>query len=128
MIEDVDLIYLRKLLNAHSKTAKEALYLETGKIPPKYIIIQRRLSFLKHILNSNNTGLLFKFYQAQKNSPVKNDWVTQIKKDKSDIGLFMSDENIAKMSKNKFKKLLKSHIMNALYILLHSSWNSRTSV
>ena len=32
-LENVDETYLRKLLGAHSKVAKEALFIETGKIP-----------------------------------------------------------------------------------------------
>ena len=39
MIQEIDINYLRKLLNAHSKTAKESFYLETGKILPRFIII-----------------------------------------------------------------------------------------
>jgi hypothetical protein len=109
-LENVDLGFLRKLFKGHCKTAKEAYYLETGKIPPKFIIINRRLMFLKQILNSNKEGLLSRFFHLQKACPVKNDWVTQVEKDKDDIELFLSDNEIAEMSKNQFKKLVKSHI------------------
>ena len=33
MLESADLHYIRKLFGAHSSTAKEAFYLETGKLP-----------------------------------------------------------------------------------------------
>ena len=36
-IEDVDVCFLKKLFKAHSKTAKESYYLETGKIPPRLV-------------------------------------------------------------------------------------------
>ena len=37
-LEEVDELLLRKILNGHSKTPKEALYLETGVVPIRYII------------------------------------------------------------------------------------------
>ena len=110
--------YMSRLHHAHAKPAKELLYLETGKIPPRFLIIQRRLMFLKHILSTNKNGLIFKFYNAQKAFPVKNDWVKKIEVDKNVINLHLSDNQIALMSKNKFKKMLKSHISSAALIYL----------
>ena len=112
-IQDIDIAFMKKILKGHSKTAKEAFYLETGKIPPKFLLIQRRLMFLKHILHIDESRLLSKFYQTQKNFPVKNDWVTQVEKDKEEINLNLSDLQLKSISKNKFKKLLKHHIATA---------------
>ena len=39
-LEEVDEYLLRKILNAHSKSPKESLYLETGSIPIRYVIKQ----------------------------------------------------------------------------------------
>ena len=109
-IENVDIDFMKKLLKAHPNTAKEAFYLETGKIPIKFLIIQRRLMFLKHILSIDKSRLLSKFYSIQRAVPVKNDWTLQVEKDKIDIGLSISELEIAALSKNKLKKLLKGHI------------------
>ena len=54
---------------------------------------------------------MFRFFTAQKLRPVKNDWVLQIEKDKADVGLEkMADEDIKKISKQKFKTFLKTKI------------------
>ena len=86
--------------------------------------------FLKHILNTDKHSLLYKFLQLQKLQPVKNDWVNQIvvvwkeinqiKSDKEIINLNLEDEEIEKMSKNQFKKLLKKKISYASLSYLNS--------
>ena len=60
-LEAVDESLLRKIFSAHSKTAKELLYLESGNIPVRYIIVARRLNFLWYILNEAEDSLLRKY-------------------------------------------------------------------
>ena len=48
VLQNVDLILLKKLTNGHSKTAKEAFYLETGSLPLKYVIMKRRLIYTQY--------------------------------------------------------------------------------
>ena len=57
---------LRGLVNGHSKVAKEALYLEMGSIPIKYIWAARRLIYLQVILKRDKTELTRRVYEAQK--------------------------------------------------------------
>ena len=52
-LETFDEDLLRKFLKAHGKTPKEFLYLETGTIPIRCIIAQRRINFFKHILEKD---------------------------------------------------------------------------
>ena len=47
----VDEILLRKIFSAHSKTPKEALYLESGNVPIRFILMARRVNFLHYIIN-----------------------------------------------------------------------------
>ena len=89
-IEKVDEYLLRQILKAHSKTAIEMLYLEMGIIPIKYVIISRRLNYLKNILNSSQHELIRKVYEAQSRKPVKNDWVLTVQDNKKDVNLMMS--------------------------------------
>ena len=48
-LEQLDESLLQGILNAHRRTAKEFLYLETGAIPIRYILAQRRINYLRHI-------------------------------------------------------------------------------
>ena len=106
-LEKVDEMYLRSLLDAHTNTAIEALYIETGKMPIRFLIQKRRLMYWHHVNNASKDSLLRKFYQAQKNQPVKGDWITLIEKDKNDFNISYKDEELAKISKRVFKKLVK---------------------
>ena len=56
-LESVDEMFLRKILSAHSKTPLELLYLETGNIPIRFILISKRLGFLHYILNEEEDTL-----------------------------------------------------------------------
>ena len=53
VLESVDRILLRRLLDVPTSTPKPALYLELGCIPIRYIIKSRRLLFLQYILKRN---------------------------------------------------------------------------
>ena len=80
-LESVDEYLMRKILQAHSKTPLYLLYLETGTIPIRYIIKQRRLSYLRNILKRNNNELIKRVYDAQKRRPVKDDWFVTVSDD-----------------------------------------------
>ena len=109
-LEQVDEYLLRKLLNAHSKTAKETLYLETGTKPLRFIIKQRRLMYLHHILTREENELIKRVYKSQLIKPTKNDWVNTISNDKKEMGINLTDEQIKSYSKKKFKKFVKQKI------------------
>ena len=57
-LEKVDEALIRGIRGAHAKIHKEALFLETGTIPLRYIIKSRRLSYLKTILDRDFNELI----------------------------------------------------------------------
>ena len=62
-IKTLEKIYeelLRRILKIHSKTPKEFLYLETGSTPIKWILKQRRVNYLKHILALEDSEIVKK--------------------------------------------------------------------
>ena len=66
VLEAIDNKLMRKLLNAHSKTACKLLFWETGKISIRHIISKKRFMYLWHILKQNDDQLIKKVYDAQK--------------------------------------------------------------
>ena len=119
-LENTDLSFFRKLFLAHSKSAKESFLLETGKLPLSFILINRRLMYWHHIVNSKKEGLLFKFYTIlfkfytiQKSCPARNDWVTEIRNDMNKIGLDITDTEAQDMSKTRFKAMLRRKVTSA---------------
>jgi len=109
-LESVDETLLRKIFSAHSKTPLETLYLESGNIPIRFILISRRLNFLHYILNEENDSLLRSFFTAQRESPVKGDWVTMVTEDMKELGIDLTMEEIAGTSKMRFKEIIKNKV------------------
>jgi hypothetical protein len=115
---DADL--LRKLLNAHSKTATEAMFLELAIYPLKYTLAVRRFMYLWHILSRDTSELIRKIYDAQKCNVNKGDWVQIMQEERKKYGLVESDETIAKMSQEKYRNLVKKKVFSHAVEYLHA--------
>ena len=61
--------------------------------------------YLHHILRRPDNELIKKFYNIQKLKVSKGDWAETIITDKTLINLQMSDNEIAQLSKYKFKNI-----------------------
>ena len=98
-LEQIDEMYIRRLLNVAKTAPKVGLYMEFGIMPIKFIVKTRRLLYYWHILQRKKDELISRFYSAQKYSPSDGDWVYQIEKDKADVELKLSEAEIQSMSK-----------------------------
>ena len=106
-LEDVDKMFLRKLLNSHAKTGIEFLFSESGSIPLNLKISVRRLLYWWHILSTDKSEMINKVYAAQKLSPISGDWVNLLYKDKEMFQIELTDEEVYVISKQKFKAYVK---------------------
>ena len=109
-LEQIDEMFLRRILNVAKTSPKIGLYIECGKMPIRFIVKMRRILYLWHILTREGCELINKFYRVQNYSPSEGDWVLQIRKDMAEIKLNLSEEEISLMSRYKFKKLVKQKI------------------
>ena len=123
-LESVDEALLRGLLKAHSKTPKEFLHFETGTIPLRWIMTQRRINYLKHILTRDDDELIKKVFTAQKEAPTQGDFVKLVEKDLKDLNIKYED-----LLSNKITKLnLKTLAINAAFQELQGKLNSHKKV
>ena len=60
-LEQLDEMLLRNLFSCSRNIPKDLLYLEIGLVPISYIIKERRLMFLHHVLQQKEDSLLFIF-------------------------------------------------------------------
>ena len=88
----------------------EAIYLETGSLPIRFILQGRRLMFYWAILNKDTEELIKKVFDTQTQFPTKGDWTFQIEEDKKYLDIDISENSIKNMKKHKFKKLLKEKL------------------
>ena len=126
ILQNVDLILLKKLTNAHSKTAKEAFYLEAGLLPLKFVIMKRRLMYLHTLLCRRDDDLTKKFYFVQKAVFTKDDWYGTVMADRLELNISHTDEEISKMSKDKFRKIVKAAVEQGALEYLNSRAKSHT--
>ena len=127
-LSEVDEYLLRKILGVPSKTPKEALFLETGCIPVKFILKMRRLMYLHHILKRPNEELIKKFYEAQKCKLSKGDWVQTVNENLKDLEIKLDEKEISQMSKQKFKTAVKKKIRAAAYKFLIAKKESHSKM
>ena len=114
-LEKVDEALLRGLLQAHSKIPLEALYMETKSIPIRYIVASRRIMYLHNILQKDEKEMVRRVYEAQKADPSQGDFTELVTNDCEAIELGMSDVEIRRMSKFKFKKVVTSKVLKAAF-------------
>ena len=127
-LSSVDEYLIRSILEAPSKTPMEALYLETGSLSLKYILKQRRLMYLHHILHRPDSELIKRFYKAQKSKPSKGDWTTTVIEDRNELNIEIDDEGISKLSKYKFRKIVKEKVTVKAFSELIEKKNSHSKM
>ena len=75
--------------------------------------MSRRLNFLYYLKNLNKNELLYKFFQAQVDSPSKNDWILTVEENFKKLQINLPIEAFEGMSKEQFKKEVKEKIQSA---------------
>ena len=108
--ESADCQYFQICFQSKSKTAREAYFLETGKLRLKHIFVKRRMMFLFNILKRDPRDILRKTYVAQQLYPTNFDWFLTITKNREEYKILLSDDDISKMSKSQFKKYLENKV------------------
>ena len=109
-LEDLDKIYLRNILSAHSKVGIECMFFDVGKMPLRYHIIIRRQLYLWHLLHTEETELIVRVFNSQKLTPKRGDWIKLVEDDHAKLGLTLPYPRIAKTSHNMFKKLVEEKV------------------
>ena len=104
-LEATDKALLRGIISAHNKTPKEFLHLETSTVPLKWIIMQRRINYMRHILGRNENELVKKVYLAQKVKPTSGDFVKLVETDLAELELTYEEAISAGFTKQIIKHL-----------------------
>ena len=91
-----------------SKSTRSLIVLEPGLVSVEFIIKQKRLNFLHHLLTEDEEALAKKVLLKQMEKPIKGDYMKLVTKDLKDCKISLSFEHIKNNSKLKFKELVKS--------------------
>ena len=126
--ENLDKLFLRRILRVPKSTPTESFYLETGAIPVGIIIQSRRLNYLHRILRSDKSGMLYRFFIAQWNNPSKGDWTELVKSDLEEFELSMNFNDITSKTKDAFKKIVKAKAKDIAFRKLLKMKNEHTKM
>ena len=113
MFERTEQMFLRKILNAHSKTPIECLYLELGVVPLRFQLMKRRIMYLQTILQRPDGELTKQVVLCQKETCYKGDFYSQTKVDME--YLMINEENLLESSKDQLKNVLSKQIMKIAF-------------
>ena len=78
LIESTEEYCLLKFLDSGSQCPRSILCLEFGQIPASFQIKKLMLNYLQYLLQEDKNTLMSKFFNAQCQNPIKNDWVSNI--------------------------------------------------
>ena len=106
-LEQTDERIMCKKFELHPKTSRTFLYLETGTMPVRYLLMRRRLMYLQYLLQQGPESVLFKCLKAMMKSTLRGDWLELVTKDLKDLDIKLSYEEIEKFSKEDLKELVK---------------------
>ena len=99
LMESIEDNCLIKILDSGRNCPRSILYLEVGEIPACFQVKRLMLNYLHYILNKDKNSFISKFFFPQCASPIKNEWVSNIKKIKAEINVNNSFEEIKVMKK-----------------------------
>ena len=118
-------MFFRRILNAPKYTSKEMFYLELGAASLREIIRQRKLNFLKYIIEQGADSMLFKVFEKQCQNRTTKDWVTTVLNDLEILGMKTTFADIQKTNKTQWKNIVKikvkEHAFKVLEEMIHPS-------
>ena len=69
-----------------------------------------RINYLWYLIHDKEGSLLKTFFEAQCDQPVRGDWVSTVKQDMADLNIKMSFEEIANISEDAFKEIVREKV------------------
>ena len=127
-LESIDEQLLRSLVQAHSKTPIEFLYLESGAIPIRFLISSRRMVYLRTILSKDDSELVKRIYRAQANNPSLGDYVELIKSDFQTIAVPFEEAEIINQSAPLYKSYIKTKVREAALKYLNTLKDTHSKI
>ena len=82
-------------------------------IPVKFVIIEKRLKFLKYILDETITSMIRQFYVPLQEDSRKEAFVDLVRQDFEEVEIDLTEEDISNILKNDWKKYVHEKVKDA---------------
>ena len=125
-LEQTDEILLSKILDCEANTNNIFKYLELGVAPLRFEVMKRKVLFLQYILQQKKDSMIYKVFEATLKNPLKNDFVQTCEKYLKSLKINLSLTEIEKLTKWRFKKIVKEKTTLAAFeFLMHEKDKTR---
>ena len=124
-LERIEEGFLRKIFKTTTGCPINQLYLESGHVPTRFAIKKARLLFQTNILEEKEDSTIRKFLMLQFEQPSKGDWASSCTQDLEELGINLSLEDIRKISKYTYRKLIKKAIQDKAFTYLTAKTKSK---
>ena len=108
-LERIEESTIQDIFQTKKTCGRHILYLEAGVYPARYQIHRMMLNLLQYILQQPKDSLLYRVFDAEKNCPTRNDWVSSTFKLLEKYEIKLNEMEIKEMSRKEFKKLTKTN-------------------
>ena len=92
------------------------------------LIKARRVAFLHHLANLDESEMLFKFFKCQWDHPVQLDWTEQARVDLEELNIPVSLHLLKSKSKEVFKKMVKENVRKFEFSRLMSEKSTKSKL
>ena len=106
----IQLRFLKKMMSVKPATSNSFVFLELGVLPIEHEIHKRQMLYLHHIINLPESDPVKKVWRNQTVLPDHNNWWSNVKKLMEKYSFNFSEEEIAGMSKNVYKRKVKEAV------------------
>ena len=124
-LQKPDTILQRKLLSEAGNSSKVFMLLELGILPVRYVIIMKRLNFLRYILGESTTSMIGQVYSVLKEDGRNGDFVNLVQSDLQGLEFHMTDHEIQYISKSKWIKIVKTKVIQECFKYLVNENSSK---
>ena len=118
MLQNAQLSYMRRVMEAPRGTPIAAMYLELGILPIRYEIEIRQLSFLKRILDKEPHDPVLMVYNEMLTFENKPNWANNVFGLRQYYHLPINDANVKNMTKRTWKTLVKNTVRREAFLCL----------
>ena len=110
--------FLKRVMAVPQSTTNSFVFLELAILPVDYEIAQRQLLFLHHILNLEKNDPVFEVYNESRKYTHEKNWANKIHEILLEFNILMLDEEIATLTKQKWKSLVKKKVSEKAFSFL----------
>ena len=102
-LEIPDKSLARHILGTHGNPSISFMYLELGFLPVKFVLMKKRLKFIRYILNESMDSMIRQVYEVLKTDNRKGDFIDLVNQDIIDKEIDLTEIEIQSISKLQWK-------------------------